>query len=158
MIKLCHYSRQCKGWGLLILETTRCSLKHVIENKWSWRVDFWPNSMAKQLETKTGDIFTLCHNKCPRKEWTGQHPCNQLKRNAQMDILALLALSSVAKGIVNVSLISITDQVLTRKSLLLETQANRIKIHSVQQIEASRVKPSKQQGRGSHNTGILHTT
>ena len=75
-----------------------------------------------------------------------------------MDILALMALSLVAKGIVNVSLISITEQVLTRKSLLLETQANRIKIHSVQQIEASRVKPSKQQGRGSHNTGILHTT
>ena len=75
-----------------------------------------------------------------------------------MVILALMALSLAAKGIVNVNLISIMDQVLIRKSLLLETQANRIKTHSVQQIEVSRVNQSNKQDRGSLNTGILHTT
>lgn len=75
-----------------------------------------------------------------------------------MVILALMALSLAAKGIVNVNLISIMDQVLLRKSLLLETQANRIKTHSVQQIEVSRVNQSNKQDRGSLNIGILHTT
>ena len=75
-----------------------------------------------------------------------------------MVILVLMALSLVAKRIVNVSLISIMDQVLLRKSLLLETQANRIKTHSVQQIEVSRVNQSNKQDRGSLNIEILHTT
>ena len=75
-----------------------------------------------------------------------------------MVILELMALSLVAKRIVNVSLISIMDQVLLRKSLRLVTQANRIKTHLVQQTEVFKVKPSKQQDRGSLNTGILHTT
>ena len=75
-----------------------------------------------------------------------------------MVILVLMALSLVAKRIVNVNLILIMDQVLLRKSLRLGTQANRIKTHLVQQTEVFKVKPSKQQDRGSLNTGILHTT
>ena len=74
-----------------------------------------------------------------------------------MVTLVLMALSLVAKKIVNVSLILIMDQVLRRKSLRLVTRANRIKTHLVQPTEVSKVKPSKQQDRGSLNTGILHT-
>ena len=160
MNKLCPCCKQCRGLELLIWGIIRYSLRHATENKWSWRADSLLSLMARLLETRIEGISTHLHSKCPKRDWTDRHLYSRLKRNARThsrDILQIWDLSLVTR-IAFVNLISILEQVLRKRNLLLGTQASKTRTRSERLIEVFRVKRLKLLDKDWLNTGILHTT